>query len=204
MLHIALTGGIGSGKSTVASMFGQHGAPVIDADEIARDLVRRDEPAYHETVRAFGTGILDTNREIDRQRLGERIFSDASERRILEGIIHPRVRQEIIARTTLAGFPYCIIVVPLLLEANMQDLADRILVIECSEQLQIARVRTRSSLSEESIRRIMATQASSAERRLMADDVIVNDTDLADLQRQVDRLHGQYLALAALTRPPSA
>ncbi len=204
MLHIALTGGIGSGKSTVASMFGQHGAPVIDADEIARDLVRRDEPAYHETVRAFGTGILDTNREIDRQRLGERIFSDASERRILEGIIHPRVRQEIIARTTLAGFPYCIIVVPLLFEANMQDLADRILVIECSEQLQIARVRTRSSLSEERIRRIMATQASSAERRLMADDVIVNDTDLADLQRQVDRLHGQYLALAALTRPPSA
>ncbi len=196
MLRVALTGGIGSGKSTVARMFAAHGAPVVDADEIARRLVRRGQPAYREIVDAFGAEVLGADGEIDRQRLGGRIFMNTEDRRRLEAIVHPLVRSEIIERVPALQAPYCVIVVPLLVEAGMQDLADRILVVDCSEDRQITRVRERSGLSEDRIRRIIATQVSSPERRSVADDLIVNDTGLAHVQAQVDRLHALYRSLS--------
>ncbi|MHB8346924.1 MAG: dephospho-CoA kinase [Acidiferrobacterales bacterium] len=196
MLRVALTGGIGSGKSTVARMFAAHGAPVVDADEIARRLVRRGQPAYREIVDAFGAEVLGADGEIDRQRLGGRIFMNTEDRRRLEAIVHPLVRSEIIERVPALQAPYCVIVVPLLVEAGMQDLADRILVVDCSEDRQINRVRERSGLSEDRIRRIIATQVSSPERRSVADDLIVNDTGLAHVQAQVDRLHALYRSLS--------
>ncbi len=204
MLRIGLTGGIGSGKSTVAGMFAAHGAPIIDADEIAHRLIRRNHPAYREIVGAFGAEILGADGEIDRQRLGERIFDCADERMRLEGIIHPRVRREIVDQVLVLESPYCIIVVPLLIEAGMQDLTDRILVVECSENQQIERVRARSGWSEDQIRRIMAAQVNLSERRRLADDLIINDADLAHVRAQVDRLDEHYRALSdAMPRPPA-
>ena len=204
MLRVALTGGIGSGKSTVARMFTAHGVPVVDADEIAHRLVQRGQPAYLEIVEAFGTEILGADGEIDRPRLGGRIFDSADERRRLEAIVHPRVRREIVARVQALQAPYCIIVVPLLIEAGMQDLADRILVVDCNEQRQIERVRERSGLSDDRIRRIMAAQISSSERRNLADDLIINDADLVHVQAQVDRLHALYHALSGAELHPPA
>ncbi len=204
MLRVALTGGIGSGKSTVARMFTAHGVPVVDADEIAHRLVQRGQPAYLEIVEAFGTEILSADGEIDRPRLGGRIFDSADERRRLEAIVHPRVRREIVARVQALQAPYCIIVVPLLIEAGMQDLADRILVVDCNEQRQIERVRERSGLSDDRIRRIMAAQISSSERRNLADDLIINDADLVHVQAQVDRLHALYHALSGAELHPPA
>jgi len=204
MLRVALTGGIGSGKSTVARMFAAHGAPVVDTDEIAHRLVQRGQPAYLEIVEAFGTEILGADGEIDRPRLSGRIFDSADERRRLEAIVHPRVRHEIVERVPALHAPYCIIVVPLLIEAGMQDLADRILVVDCNEQQQIERVRKRSGLSEDRIRRIVAAQISSSERRSLADDVIINDADLVQVQAQVDRLDELYRALSGAEPHPPA
>ncbi len=203
MLRVALTGGIGSGKSTVARMFAAHGTPVVDADEIAHRLVRRGQPAYLEIVNAFSAEILDTDGEIDRQRLGGQIFMSTEDRRRLEAIVHPLVRIEIVERVQTLQAPYFIIVVPLLIEAGMQDLADRILVVDCSEDQQIDRVRERSGMSGDRIRRIMAAQVSSSERKRIADDLIVNDSDLAHVQTQVDQLHKLYRSLyRGKPRPP--
>ena len=196
MLRVALTGGIGSGKTTVARMFAQRGVPVVDADEIAHSLIRRGQPAYQDVVNAFGANFLDAAGEIDRQRLGRYVFAADNERQRLEAIVHPRVRREIADRIVSMEAPYCIIVVPLLFESGMQDLADRILVVDSSEYRQIERVRARNGLAEGQIRAIMAAQIGPSERRRRADDVIVNDSDLADLEVQVDRLHDRYRALS--------
>ncbi len=204
MLHVALTGGIGSGKSTVARMFAERGVPVVDADEIAHGLMRRGEPAFQEIVDAFGPEFLGANGEIDRHHLGERVFAAADERRRLEAIVHPRVRQEIVRQVHHLDGLYCLIVVPLLFEAGMQDLADRVLVVDCSEQRRIERVRARSGLSEDRIRTIMKTQVSFAEHRRLADDVIINDNGLNELEGQVEGLHQRYRALAGNDSRPKA
>ncbi len=196
MIRIGLTGGIGSGKSTAASMFAKRGLPVIDADEIARELVAPEQPAYREIVEAFGEGIVDQNGQIDRAHLRRLVFNDKTLRGRLEVILHPRVRAEIQRRLQHLDAAYCVIVIPLLIEAHQRDLVDRVLVIDVGEDVQLQRVAARGQLDEEEIRKIVAAQLSRGERLRHADDVVSNDGDLQSLEAQVALLHERYLSLA--------
>jgi len=195
MLKIGLTGGIGSGKSTVAKLFQQLGIPVIDADLIAHQLVRPGQPALGALVTEFGPAILTSKGELDRSRLRELIFHDHTAKTRLESILHPAVFAEMHRRATGLQTPYCILAIPLLIETNAQSMVDRILVIDCPERLQIERVKRRDGLDESLIKRILASQASRQERLAHAHDIIVNEGDLAMLERQVKDLHLYYLKL---------
>ncbi len=196
MLRIGLTGGIGSGKTTVADMFANHGVPVIDADEIARALVAPYQPAYDEIIDAFGRDIVDGDGNIDRDKLRRLVFDDTQRRRELEAILHPRVRTEIHHQSVELDAPYCIIVIPLLIEADHLDLVERVLVVDLDEEKQVHRVGARSGLSEAEVRQIIAAQIERSERLRHADDVIDNNADMASLEAQVEKLHRRYLALA--------
>lgn len=199
MLRVGLTGGIGSGKSTVAALFARHGVPIIDTDEIARTLAAPGKPVHREIVSAFGREVLGTTGEIDRVRLRKIVFGDTTERKRLEAILHPRVRTEVTAQTTALRAAYCLVVVPLLIEAGFTDLVDRVLVIDTNENLRLERTKARSSLNETEIQGIMASQLGRQERLQKADDVITNNSDIAHLEREVARLHGTYLTLASAT-----
>ena len=196
MLRVGLTGGIGSGKSTAAALFAGHGVPVIDADEIARQLVTPGQPAYEQVIRTFGTSIVATNGRLDRDRLRRIVFADPEQRKRLEAVLHPLVRHEIQRETRRLQAPYCIIVIPLLIEANQRDLVDRVLVIDCDEGLQLQRVAGRSQLTEDEIQKIIGAQLDRNERLRHADDVILNNTDLGELRANVEALHQRYLTLA--------
>ena len=200
MLRIGLTGGIGSGKSTVAALFATRGVPVIDTDEIAHRLSQPGQAAFDEIVRDFGQGILDENRRIDRNRLRERVFDNNDERRRLETILHPHIRAAAQEKLAELSAPYCILVVPLLIESGFQDLTDRILVVDAHENMQIQRTAARSGMSEAEIRKIMSAQASRAQRLQKADDVIDNNSDRKKLEAEVERIHQWYLSLAATAR----
>jgi len=200
MLRVGLTGGIGSGKSTVAALFAAKGVPVIDTDEIARDVVRVGTPAYAAIVDAFGNTALDASGAIDRARLRERVFGDARARRRLEAILHPRIRAEAQARVAHVSAPYCILVVPLLIETDFRELVDRILVVDADEATQVTRTMARSGLSRAAVEAILAAQTDRATRRERADDVIANSGELSALAPQIDALHERYLALS-LSRP---
>jgi len=200
MLRIGLTGGIGSGKSTVAQLFARRGVPVIDTDVIAREVVEPGQPAIAEIERAFGREVLDDAGRLDRAALRRRVFDDPAARARLEAILHPRIRAEVERRLAALEAPYCLVVVPLLVETNFVDLIDRVLVVDADEALQIARTSARDAVPPESVERVMAAQASRAERLARADDVIRNDGTLSDLEREVERLHARYLAMAAGAR----
>ncbi|BCX87885.1 dephospho-CoA kinase [Methylomarinovum tepidoasis] len=201
MLKIGLTGGIGSGKSTVARLFQRHGVPVIDTDEIARDLVRPGRPALRALVDAFGPDILTADGELDRARLREIAFNDPAAKARLEAILHPRIFSELERRLQALEAPYVIIAIPLLVETGAWGRVDRVLVVDCPEALQIERVRRRDGWDEALIRRVLASQAGRLERLAVADDVIVNDRDLAHLARQVAELHRLYLRLSGTDDP---
>lgn len=192
MLRVGLTGGIGSGKSTVAALFARHGVSIIDTDEIARALAAPGEPAHREIVSAFGREVLGATGEIDRARLRKIVFGDADERRRLEAILHPRIRAEVTARITASRAAYCIVVAPLLIEANFTDLVDRILVIDADDSLRLERTKARSGLSETEIQSIMSSQLGRQERLRQANNVITNNSDIAHLEREVTRLHSKY------------
>jgi dephospho-CoA kinase len=196
MLRIGLTGGIGSGKSTVAAMFAERGVPVIDTDEIAKDLAAPGAPAYKRIVRAFGDVILNSAGEIDRARLRARVFSHNVERHRLESILHPLIRAEVARRVKTLQVEYCIIVIPLLYEAKFENIVDRVLLIDADELQQVSRAAARSHMTEDEIHDIMAAQFDAESRRQRADDVLENRTDFAQLQSEVDRLHEKYRSLA--------
>ena len=196
MLRIGLTGGIGSGKTTVADMFANHGVPAIDADEIARALVAPYQPAYDEIIEAFGRDIVDGDGNIDRDKLRRLVFDDTQRRRELETILHPRVRTEIHHQSVELDAPYCIIVIPLLIEADQLDLVERVLVVDLDEEKQVQRVGARIGLSEAEVGKIIAAQIERSERLRHADDVIENNAGMASLEAQVEKLHRRYLALA--------
>ena len=200
MLRVGLTGGIGSGKSTIASLFLMRGVPVIDTDEIARALTEPGQESFDEIVRAFGETILDENRRIDRNRLRERVFDNADERHRLEAILHPRIRVLVREKLAAAEAPYAVVVIPLLIESGFTDLVDRILVVDVMENVQIQRTATRSGLSEPEIRKIMAAQASRAQRLQAANDVIENNGDRRQLEAEVERMHQWYLSLATTAK----
>lgn len=196
MLRIGLTGGIGSGKSTVAGLFAARGVPVIDADAIAHQLTRPGEPAVGEIAAALGNDLVRSG-TLDRRRLAERVFHDPAYRQRLESILHPRIRAAMLREIDQCQAPYCLLVIPLLIEAGQQDLVDRILVVDIDEPLQIERTGQRDARPESEIRAILAAQASRKQRLEEADDVIANSGDLATLEAQVEALHRKYLALAA-------
>jgi dephospho-CoA kinase len=200
MLRVGLTGGIGSGKSTVASLFATRGVPVIDTDEIARRLSEPGQPAFDEVIRTFGQDMLDHNHKIDRSKLRDRVFNNNEERHRLESILHPRIRAAVQTRLTELNAPYCILAVPLLIESGFTDLVDRILVVDVSETAQIQRTIQRSGLSEPEIRRIMSAQISRALRLQKADDVIDNNPDRKHLEAEVERLHQWYLSLVSTVK----
>lgn len=195
-LRIGLTGGIGSGKSTAAAEFARLGVPIIDTDEIARQLVEPGAAGYEAVLAAFGRGILTAEGTIDRAALRRIVFADERERRRLEALLHPLIRQEVRRRAEAAATPYCIIAIPLLVETGQRDLVDRVLVIDAPEELQRQRAAARPGWSAEDVDRVMRSQAGREARRQVADDLILNDGDITALQEAVVRLHARYLELA--------
>ena len=195
-LRIGLTGGIASGKSTVADLFAAKGVPIIDTDVIAREVVEPGRPALAEIANEFGPGILDAEGRLRRRQLRDLVFKDDKRRQALESILHPRIREETEARAAAAGGAYQLIVVPLLAESPMKSSMDRILVVDVSEQTQLERLLQRDAESELQARRMIAAQASREDRLAIADDVIDNGGTLDATAGQVDRLHGKYLELA--------
>ena len=196
MLVVGLTGGIGSGKTAVSDRFGDYGVPVIDTDQLARELVEPGQPALVEIVRAFGPACLDEQGRLRRDHLRERVFADPASRHQLEAILHPRIRAAMRARVAALVTPYCLVVIPLLVETGMRELVDRVLVVDAPETEQIRRVVRRDKVSEEQARRILAAQARRDQRLALADDVLENAGDFDALNREIAALHARYLALA--------
>lgn len=198
MLKIGLTGGIGCGKSTVANIFAQLNAPIIDADQIAHRLVEKGQPALAQIQQEFGTAILNSDGSLDRKKLREIIFSEPEKKQKLESILHPLIYQAI--QTELEQLQlntsYCIICIPLLFETGMAGFIDRVLVIDCPVETQIARVRLRDNLTLETIQSIIDSQVSREFRTTHADDLIDNTETAARLAEQVKRLHNLYLSIS--------
>lgn len=196
-LKIGLTGGIGSGKSTVADLFLARGAGIVDTDLIAHELTEPGTPTLERIHAAFGPEILETDGALNRAILRERVFANPGARTRLEAILHPRIRALMLERASALRAPYAILVIPLLFETGQETLADRILVVDCPESLQIERVRRRSGLSTDQIAQIMASQIPRAQRLAGADDIIDNQDGPEALEAQVDGLHRAYLSLAS-------
>jgi dephospho-CoA kinase len=196
-LRVALTGGIASGKTTVADLFAEFGVPIIDTDLIARELVQPGEPALAEIRSVFGDDVFDEQGGLDRKAMRQIVFSDPAWRMELESILHPKIREGVVAKSEATDGPYQIIVVPLLVGSPIQQFMDRVLVVDCDEDTQLKRLLSRDAENEDQARRILAAQASRQDRLAIADDVISNDEELNDTRRQVDALHSKYLILAA-------
>lgn len=196
-LRIGLTGGIASGKSAAARLFAARGVPVIDTDQIARDLVEPGQPGLAAVVAEFGEDVLTPEGRLDRAALRGRVFADPQARRRLEAVLHPAIRAELAHRSAAAGGPYQIWVIPLLVEGGRIDQVDRVLVVDCPVEVQHARLRRRDGETEAGARAILAAQAGREERLAAADDVIVNDASIDALEPQVAVLDAKYRVLAA-------
>lgn len=196
MLRVGLTGGISSGKTTVANLFSQLGVPIIDADQIARELTEPGLPAYSSIIEKFGQGILKSNRQLDRKKLREKIFNDVKQKKWLEDLLHPLIKEAIDRQSSTLSAFYCIVVIPLLVETNVFDLVDRILVVETNLELQIKRTMIRDDSSEVQVRKIIAKQARSEDRLAVADDIIYNNAGEEELKTQVSNLNDLYCKLA--------
>jgi dephospho-CoA kinase len=194
---IGLTGGIGSGKSTVADLFAAHGAAVIDTDLIAHQLTGAGGRAIQAIRLAFGADFIADSGALDRAKMREAVFADPAEKKRLEAILHPLIRAETEHAAAQAEGAYLLFVVPLLVESGLwKQRVSRVLVIDCSEETQIRRVMQRNKLTEPQVRAIIAAQAPREARLAAADDIIINDIDTAALVPQIQRLHDLYVALA--------
>ncbi len=194
---VGLTGGIGSGKSAAADCFVTLGVPVVDTDAIAHELTAPGGAAIEPIRQAFGDGALTAAGALDRAAMRRRVFADPAERTRLEAILHPMIRAESEARLRRSAADYAVLVVPLLAESkSYRERVDRVAVVDCPEEVQLARVMGRSGLSRAEVAAIMAAQASRAARLAIADDVIANDAGLAELRARVTELHGRYLDMA--------
>ena len=196
MLVIGLTGGIGSGKSTVTELFGNLAVPVIDTDIVSRDVVLPGSPAMKEIGIAFGKQYIQADGRLNRDAMRQLVFSDAKAREKLESILHPRIRKLVWIWVEQQQSPYCIVVVPLLFEKGWSDYFDRILVVDAEEEIQIERTMRRDHLSREEVEAIMHSQIPRQQRLESADDIIENHLNESELQQQVQRLHQNYLNLA--------
>ena len=200
MLRIGLTGGIGCGKSTVAEAFAERGVPLIDTDVIAHELTAPGGAELAAIRAHLGDAMLRADGTLDRTALRKRVFADAAARATLESILHPPIRREAEAALSAlddSAAPYVIVVVPLLIETgNYRDLIDRVLVVDCLETQQVARVVARSGMTRADVEAVMAAQSDRAARLAHADDVLTNTADPAALQAQIEPLHRQYLRMA--------
>ncbi len=196
-LQVGLTGGIASGKSTVCDIFGALGAKIIDADVIAKDVCQQGMPAYQQIVAHFGNNVLLKTGDLDRPALREIIFQDAAARKALEAIIHPQVRQVLKTQLQQSEAAVTIVAVPLLIEARMQDMFDRILLITANKNVQLARLFARETISEALAGQMVSAQIDDQQRLHYADDVIDNNGDVKNLTGQIERLMKTYQQLAA-------
>jgi dephospho-CoA kinase len=199
-LRIGLTGGIASGKSTVAQRFMELGVPVIDADAAARTVVAPGKPGFAAVSARFGPRVLAGNGELDRRALRHLIFQDPDSRRDLEAILHPLIRADMEESAEAAAGPYVVMAIPLLVEGGSRDRVDRILVIDVDEVDQLKRVIARDGCTPEQAQAILASQASRSARLAAADDVLLNTGTVTDLRQAVDQLHTRYLQLAEVQR----
>ena len=198
---VGLTGGIGSGKSTVADLFVARGARLVDTDAIAHALTAAGGEAMPALCAAFGDDIATADGALDRARMRARVFADPAERSRLEAILHPLIRAESSRQVAASDAPYIVLAVPLLIESgDWSTRCDRVLVVDCPPEVQRARVMARSGLAAEEVDRIIAAQATRAQRLAAADDVIDNAAGLQALGERFDALHRHYLALAAARR----
>jgi dephospho-CoA kinase len=196
MLRVGLTGGIGSGKTTVTGLFAARGIAIIDTDHIAHDIVAPGSPLIQQLGQLFGAEVITADGALDRSRMRQIIFNDAMKRKQLEELMHPLIRTRALEQIAGADSAYCIVVVPLLLEKGWQSLVDRILVVDAPQEMQLARTQQRDGLSTDEVHAIISAQISREQRLAAADDIIVNDADMEKLVLQVEQLHQKYLQLA--------
>ena len=198
MYVVAITGGIGSGKTTVANQFAELGIEVVDADIIAREVVDPGTPALAAIATHFGPEVITPNGQLDRRRLRERVFTDPQAKGWLNALLHPLIRTEMQRQCAAARSPYCLLVVPLLVENRLTALANRVLVIDVDEATQIERTCRRDGVSHEEAQAILAAQASRAERLAAADDVLDNQNGTPEaIKSRILALHETYLAFAS-------
>lgn len=196
-LCIGLTGGVASGKSTVASAFSALGIPVIDADQVARDVVAPGSAGLQQVVAHFGSDCLNAEGGLDRTRMRQKVFADPTQRRALESILHPLIRADLIAWREALLPPYGILMVPILIEGGFDQICDRILVVDVAEDTQIDRLCQRDGVDRTLAQQMLAAQASRSQRLARADDVLLNDGREDQIPAQVEALHSRYLSLAA-------
>lgn len=198
--RVGLTGGIASGKSIASKFFGALGVPIIDTDQVARDVVEPGQPPLERLVERFGQSILTPDGHLDRPALRNIVFSDPKARADLEALTHPAIGAAVEARSATAGGPYQILVIPLLVEKSLGSQLDRVLVVDCDEELQIKRLQARDGSTPEQARAILNAQVSRTARLKAAHDVITNDGDMSAVRDQVAALHARYLELAGQAR----
>jgi dephospho-CoA kinase len=196
MLRIGLTGGIASGKSTVSRLFSALGVAIIDTDVIARDVVETGKPAIEEIRGRFGNSVIDESGSLDRSAMRKLVFLDGEARSALEAILHPKIGAEVRRQSQSVEGPYQIIAVPLLVGSPLLQFVDRVLVVDCPESTQLERLLKRDRGTIDEAKRILKAQSSREERLAIADDVVLNDADLASLHKQVTALHETYQRLA--------
>ena len=201
MLRIGLTGGIGCGKTTVADLFAGKEIPVIDADRVSRDLVEPGRPALDAIIQRFGPDLFEDGR-LDRVRLRKIVFSSPEQRKWLESLLHPLIYEEMEARLQGLSAPYCVLVVPLLLETGRRDFVDRLLVVDCPAKEQRRRIKVRDELDDGEVQKVLSVQLARQDRLAAADDIIENSGKPEELAVQVDRLHQAYVDLAASRSAP--
>jgi len=192
---VGLTGGIGSGKSVAGNFFNELGIDVIDADDVSRNILDNNESARDLFIKNFGSEFLNKDNSINRDMLRTEIFKDRNKRNLLETIIHPAVREELIKFINKSKSIYKIIMVPLIFETKSKDFYDKIIVIDCEESKQIERATIRDEKAEEDIINIMSNQASREERLSIADEVINNNNSIENLRKQIIKIHQKFLGM---------
>ncbi|MEO1924752.1 MAG: dephospho-CoA kinase [Gammaproteobacteria bacterium] len=196
MLKIGLTGGIGSGKSTIATLFSQYRIPIIDADIIAHQLVEPNQPALSLIRQTFGDSVFNNDDSLNRDKLRQLIFSSTDNKQQLEKILHPLIYQQMQSDCNKQTSPYCLLCIPLLIETDMTSFVDRILIVDCAVETQIERVKARSKLSRTQVLSIIDNQTSRANRLRYSHDIIDNSKSISELADYVKKLHNQYLLLS--------
>ena len=196
--RVGLTGGIASGKTTVANLFAALGVAIVDTDVLAREVVAPGSPLLPRIAEHFGAGVLAGDGSLDRRALREKVFASEAERRWLEQLTHPAIRELTDSRSATAPGPYVIVAIPLLVETRGGGRFSRVLVVDCEPELQLARLQARDGITRAAAEKMLAAQVSRAERLSAADDVIHNDGDIARLRDQVEKLHRGYVAAASM------